>query len=175
VTFTVLVDPNFRGAISNTAMISHPDLADPVVVEAVAYVTDRPELRIVKTAKPSPVAHGAKLAYTLRIINLGRQATSLVVTDVVPINTSYVEGSATGGGELVGDHIRWTFPVLRPGEKRTYSFKVTVDGAGSEVINDAYAVVCDEGVHAVGPPVITRIFKGGGRIYLPLIFRESGN
>jgi uncharacterized repeat protein (TIGR01451 family) len=174
VTFTVLVDPDFEGAITNTATIDHPELANPVVIEAVAYVTDRPELRIVKTAKPDPVADGAELAYSLRVLNLGQQATSLVVTDVVPVNTSYLEGSATGGGELVGDHVRWAFPVLQPEEKRTYGFKVTVQG-GSEVINDAYAVACDEGVRAVGPPVVTRIFKRGGRVYLPLIFRESGD
>jgi uncharacterized repeat protein (TIGR01451 family) len=174
VTLTVLVDPDFEGAITNTATISHPELTEPVVVEAVAYVTDRPELRIVKTAKPNPVAQGAELAYTLRILNLGRQATSLVITDMVPVDTSYVEGSATGGGELVGDHIRWEFPVLQPGEQRTYSFKVTVQG-GVEVINEAYAAMCDEGVRVVGPPVITRVRFGERRTYLPLIVRQSGD
>jgi uncharacterized repeat protein (TIGR01451 family) len=169
VTFTVLVDPGFRGAITNTAIISHPDLRDPVVVEAVAYVTDRPELRISKRANPSPVSLGEDLAYALRVLNLGQQATSLVVTDVLPTNITYVEGSATDGGELVGDHLRWIFPVLQPGERRTLGFKATVQW-GREVINDAYAVVCAEAARAVGAPVLTPV--RGGRIYLPLIFRQ---
>jgi uncharacterized repeat protein (TIGR01451 family) len=39
VTLTVRVDPGFQGAITNTAVISHTDLREEVVVDAVAYVT----------------------------------------------------------------------------------------------------------------------------------------
>jgi uncharacterized repeat protein (TIGR01451 family) len=172
VTFTVLVDPDFQGAITNTAVISHPSLAKPVEVEAVAYVTDRPELRISKTAKPDPVAVGGELAYTIRVANRGQQATSLVITDVIPVNTDYVADSASGGGKLVGDQVRWEFPVLKSLESRTFAFRVAVNG-GDQVVNDRYAVLCAEGVSASGAPVITRIARKGGQTYLPLVLRDA--
>jgi uncharacterized repeat protein (TIGR01451 family) len=166
VTFTVLVDPDYQGSITNTAVISHPGLLSEVVVQAVAYITERPVLRITKSASPDPVEKGAELAYTIRVANLGQQASSLVITDAVPANTDYVTG-----GKLEGDQVKWETSVLEPGESRTFAFQVTV-GSGPEVVNDRYAVRCAEGVVAVGAPVVTQITRGGG-IYLPLILRNA--
>jgi uncharacterized repeat protein (TIGR01451 family) len=172
VTFSVLVDAGFQGAVTNTAIISHPSLLEPVVVDAVAYVTNRPVLRISKTARPDPVPRGKELAYTVRVVNLGQQATSLVITDVIPSNTQYVPGSATGGGKLLSDRVRWGLPVLKPGEGRALGFRVTVLG-GETVVNDTYVVRCTEGVFAVGPSVVTKVIQRGGRIHLPLILKAG--
>jgi len=167
----VLVDPDYRGAITNTAIISHPDLLNEVVVQAVAYITERPELQIAKSASPDPVARDSELEYTIGVVNLGQQATSLVITDVIPANTQYVMGSATANGQLIGNQVRWEIPVLKPGESRTIAFRVKV-GSGSEVVNEQYAVTCAEGVTAVGAPVITRLTKGNV-IYLPIVMRNA--
>ncbi|MGD8791268.1 MAG: hypothetical protein PVF47_01855 [Anaerolineae bacterium] len=172
VTFTVAVDPDYEGPVTNTATIQHSSLNENVVVEAVAYVTDDPVLHITKSAKPDPVNEGKELEYTIRIENLGQQATSLVVSDTIPADTEYVAGSATGGGKLVGNHIEWKFSALNPGERRTISFRVKV-GAVEEVVNDAYAVWCAEGAIDYGPPVVTRVVKKGGRFYLPIILRNG--
>jgi uncharacterized repeat protein (TIGR01451 family) len=170
----VLVDPDFEGPITNTATISHPSLLDPVVVEAVAWVTDRPALRISKTARPDPVQLGGELAYTIRVLNMGQQATSLVVSDTIPAHSTSLEGSATAGGKLVGNSLRWEFPLLQPGEKRTLGFRVVVN-SGKEVVNQVYAVTCAEGVTGVGAPLITRVVVlGGGRLYLPILYRDPG-
>jgi len=171
VTLTVLVDPDYRGAITNTAIISHPDLLNEVVVRAVTYITERPELRIIKSASPDPVARDSELEYTIGVVNLGQQATSLVITDVIPANTQYVMGSATANGQLIGDQVRWEIPVLKPGESRTVTFRVKV-GSGSEVVNGRYAVMCAEGVTAVGAPVVTRLTRGNV-IYLPIVMRNA--
>ena len=172
VTFTVLVDPDYQGPITNTAVISHPGLLNEVVVQAVAYITEQPILRVTKSASPDPVERGAELLYTIHMVNLGQQATSLVITDVLPANTTYITDSATAGGRLVGDQVRWDdVPVLEPGESRTFAFQVTV-GSGIEVINEQYTVRCAEGVVGKGTPVVTRI-GGGGGIYLPLVFRNA--
>lgn len=170
VTITVLVDPYYQGPVTNTAVISHPNLLSEVVVHAVAYITERPELRITKSASPDPVNAGDPLAYTIRVANLGQQATQLVITDVVPANTSYIVGSATAGGQFVGDQVRWEVPVLKPGEIRTFGFQVTVRSV-SKVTNDRYAVRCVEGVVDVGTPVITRV--GRRPTYLPLVLRKA--
>jgi uncharacterized repeat protein (TIGR01451 family) len=130
-------------------------------------------LRITKSASPDPVEKGGELAYTIRVVNLGQQATILVITDTVPADTVYVPDSATAGGKLVGGQVRWEALVLEPGESRTFAFRVTV-GSGREVVNEQYAVTCAEGVTAVGAPVVTRIAGGGGNwIYLPLVLRNA--
>lgn len=172
VTLTVRVDPDYQGPLTNTATINHPDLLHPVEVHAVAYVTEEPVLEIVKSAAPDPVTQGKELAYTIRVANLGQQATALVVTDTIPADTEYVAASATAGGQLVGNQLRWTFPALGPGESRTLGFKVTVQ-ASEEVVNDEYAVTCAQGVVAIGEPVVTQVRLAGGKSYLPLISRNA--
>jgi uncharacterized repeat protein (TIGR01451 family) len=170
ITFTVMVDDFFEGTITNTATITHSSLSTDVVRYAVTYVTDDPVLRISKTASPSPVGLGEELLYTIRVTNLGQQATELVVTDVVPLNTSYVVGSASAGGQLVGGQMEWSLPVLQPEESVYLTFRVTVL-EGEEVVNAEYGVTCVEGVTAVGEPVITPIFSSAERFFLPLIQR----
>ena len=168
-TFTVLVDPDFKGAITNTAVITHPSLLNAVVVQAVGYVTDHPVLFISKSASPDPVPLGSELAYTLRVVNAGQQATTLVITDVVPANTQYVAGSATANGQLAGNQISWNIPVLKGGDSLTLGFRVKATSTNA-VVNDRYAVISAEGVTAVGTPLTTTV-SGGGKVYLPLVMK----
>jgi len=170
ITLTVLVDSDFSGAITNTAVISHPSLLDSVIVKAVAYVTEDPVLRISKTATPSPVQAGNDLIYSIRVSNLGQQATGLVITDAIPSGTVYVPNSASAGGTEIGGQVQWKLPVLDPGESRTVTFLVAV-GTGQTVINDRYGVRSAEGVFHLGQPVVTHIVGGRGNVYLPVITR----
>lgn len=172
VTFTVVVDPYYEGPVTNTAVISHPLLLDPVMVQAIAYVTNQPALFISKSATPDPVVRGGELEYTVRVVNAGQQATALVVTDTLPHATQYVSGSASAGGQLVGNELRWLLPVLQPGESAVVTFRVTVN-ADWEVVNEHYGVTCAEGVEALGLPVVTPV-DGRGTIYLPVAFRNAG-
>ncbi|MEJ2207642.1 MAG: hypothetical protein P8129_01225 [Anaerolineae bacterium] len=169
-TFTVEVDPDFEGPVTNTATIHHESLLADVVVEAVAYISNDPVLEITKWARPTPAVQGEKLAYTLRVTNLGQQATDVLISDTVPANTQYVPGSATAGGKLVGNAVQWQFPLLLPNEVRTVSFRVTV-GKVEEVVNAAYGVTCAEGVSDQGPPLRTRVVRRTRNVYLPIISR----
>ena len=171
ITFTVMVDDFFEGVVTNTATITHTSLSREVVRTAVAYITDKPVLRISKIATPDPVFAGNPLLYHIQVANLGQQATLLVVTDTIPANTSYIFGSASSGGQLVGDTLQWILPVLNPGEKLDLTFQVTVQG-GNEIINASYAVRCDEGVFAYGEPVVTRVKYPIRRVLLPLAYKE---
>jgi uncharacterized repeat protein (TIGR01451 family) len=165
ITFTVLVDSDYQGGITNTAVINHASLTEPVVVEAVAYASDKPVLKISKKANPDPVRAGAELLYTINVANLGQQATSLTITDILPANTSYIVGSASASGQLIGSMLSWNLLVLPALEDVDLTFKVRPN-YGSTVVNDRYGVTCVEGVSAAGPPVTTRIayYKN----YLPL-------
>jgi uncharacterized repeat protein (TIGR01451 family) len=172
VTLSVVVDPDVQGAVTNTAVISHPYLQEEVVVDAVAYITDKPVLRIIKSASPDPVERGEEylLVYTIRVTNLGQEATSLVITDALPLNVNYIAGSANRNGELVEGVMNWSSVIpLAPGETREYRFSVWVE-SGTQVVNDRYGVRCFEGVSAFGDPVITQV-AGGGPVYLPLVLR----
>jgi uncharacterized repeat protein (TIGR01451 family) len=168
ITFSVLVDSDYEGAITNTATITHPGLRAPVVISTEAQVTEKPVLAISKTASPDPIGVGEELHYTINVQNLGQMASALVVTDTLPANTAYVPGSATAGGQLVGDELQWTFPLLSPGEVRTLSFAVEVLG-GRQIVNEAYRVTCAEGVTAFGEPVYTYVRRH--YVFLPLLLR----
>jgi uncharacterized repeat protein (TIGR01451 family) len=170
VTASVLVDEDFRGALTNTVVIRHSSLQAPVERHAVAYVTDQPVLSIFKTASPAPVPRGDRLTYRLQVNNLGQQATQLTISDVVPGNVTYVPNSATGGGRLVGDAVHWDWPLLASADHIAVSFQVTVE-QGSEVVNRRYGVDSAEGVYALGQPVVTQI-KGGGMVFLPIVVRQ---
>lgn len=166
VTFTVLVDEDFEGPITNTAVISHADLAQEVIVEAVAYVTDKPVFAIAKSASPDPVDLGESLIYEITVENLGQRATGLIITDTVPTNTSFLQANAQG--ELGDDRLlTWRIPTLDSGESRTVRFEVTVD-SGAEVVNEFYGVQAN-GVVQMGKPLVTMI--SGQVVYLPLVLR----
>jgi large repetitive protein len=171
ITFTAVVDDFFEGVITNTATITHTSLQQEKVVSAVAYITSKPELRISKIATPDPVAAYTPLLYQIEVTNLGQQATLLVITDTIPVNTSYIFGSASSGGQEEDGVVTWNLPVLSPGETIRLTFQVTVQG-GSEVINDSYAVRCDEGVFAYGEPVITYVNYPIRRIMLPITGKD---
>ncbi len=171
ITFTVMVDDFFEGVVTNTATITHTSLNQEVVETAVAYITDKPVLRISKTATPDPVFVGNPLLYRIEVANLGQLATLLVVTDTIPANTSYLFGTASSGGLVEGDTVKWILPVLNPGEKMEQTFQVTAEG-GNKIINDSYAVSCDEGVFAYGEPVVTRVISSNRNVLLPLVLKN---
>jgi uncharacterized repeat protein (TIGR01451 family) len=171
ITFTTVVDDFFEGVVTNTATITHTSLQQEVIVSAVAYITDKPVLRISKTAVPDPVSQGNPLLYQIQVTNLGQQATLLVVTDTIPANTSYIIASASSGGQVVGDVIQWNLPVLNPGKTLKLTFQVAVLG-GTEIINEGYSVRCDEGVFAFGEPIVTPIWSSIRKVLLPMAFRN---
>jgi uncharacterized repeat protein (TIGR01451 family) len=174
VTATVVVDPGYQGVVTNTATISHPLLADPVIVDAVAYIAAQPVLAISKMASPDPVPVDGTLRYTIKLVNTGQEATSVVITDTLPGNVTYVPDSASDSGGFAGGQVRWSLPRLGAMSQKTLQFDVLVDGAGDRVRNAAYGVRTAEGVVALGQPVITPI-EGGQflGVYLPLVMRAT--
>ena len=169
VTFTVRVDPNYAGPVTNTATISHSGLLTPVVVSAIAYVTDNPVLFISKSASPDPVKVNSELTYLIQVTNAGQRATGLVITDVIPADTSYISGSASAAGQLIGNQVHWDMPVLEPGTSSNVQFRVKVNG-GVEIVNASYAVHSAEGSSARGTPLVTKL--SGHKVYLPLVLKN---
>ncbi|RMF29133.1 MAG: DUF11 domain-containing protein, partial [Chloroflexi bacterium] len=138
----------------------------------------RPELRLSKTAWPSPAVAGGLLTYTLHVRNDGDPATSIFVEDRLPMGTHYraCEGAACG---LSGaDKVVWgPFDLPGYGAVRPLTLVVTVSAPlGTLLRNETYRAWA-EGVEPVsGPPVSTLVAAGGagGRlIYLPIVVRNA--
>ncbi len=171
ITLTVKVDPWYKGPVTNTMVISHPLLLAPVTRTATAYVTDQPVLQISKAAYPDPAVRNDPLEYRLRVVNLGQRATDLVVTDVVPLYSAYIPGSATGNGQILSNTLSWNLPELGPGAEQELAFRVSISG-GLELVNAQYGVRSAEGITATGIPLHTKV-TGGGGIYLPIVMRNG--
>lgn len=79
-------------------------------------------------------AGGETLTYTTRVRNTGSAvASSVVVTDTIPLHTAYVPGSATTTqGTIVGSNpLRIDVGEVAPGGEVTISFQATVDDPGT--------------------------------------------
>ena len=88
------------------------------------------DLSITKTASPDPVTTGDDLTYTVTVTNNGPDpATSVVVTDNLPAETTFVSCSSTGEGVCGGSGNNRTvsFPLLPSGQSETITFVANVN------------------------------------------------
>ena len=88
------------------------------------------DLSITKTASPDPVTTGDDLTYTVTVTNNGPDpATSVVVTDDLPAETTFVSCSSTGEGVCggSGNNRTVTFPLLPSGQSETITFVANVN------------------------------------------------
>ncbi len=89
------------------------------------------DLSITKTDSPDPVTTGDDLTYTVTVTNNGPDtATSVIVTDNLPAETTFVSCASTGGGVCGGS-----------GNNRTVTFASLTSG-GSETITFVASVNC---------------------------------
>jgi uncharacterized repeat protein (TIGR01451 family) len=96
----------------------------PLQVNAIA------DLAITKADSPDPVITGNDLTYTVTVTNNGPDtATSVIVTDNLPAETTYVSCSSTGGGVCggSGNNRTVTFASLTSGESETITFVANVN------------------------------------------------
>jgi uncharacterized repeat protein (TIGR01451 family) len=88
------------------------------------------DLSVTKTDSPDPVTTGNDLTYTVTVTNNGPDpATSVIVTDNLPAETTFVSCSSTGGGVCGGsDNNRTvTFALLPSGASETITFVANVN------------------------------------------------
>ncbi|HEV8201840.1 MAG TPA: fibronectin type III domain-containing protein [Candidatus Polarisedimenticolia bacterium] len=146
--------------LTNSTYAIDSNETSPVAGGAVTTtVSSVPVLTISKTDGPDPVLAGANLTYTLNWSNTGNQdATSLVVTDTVPANTTFV--SATGGGTESGGVVTWTAPTLAAGASGSAQLVVRVTSPlanGTVLTNNSYSADCAETSPVNGAAVTTTV------------------
>jgi len=134
VSFQVTVDagPSGGAPILNDATITytHPidGLISAVTNQTANKIQNNPVLTISKTDGSDPVASGGNITYTINYGNTGNvTATGVVITDRVPLNTTF--GSATEGGSYnpATGLVTWNVATpLLPAGSGSVSFTVQV-------------------------------------------------
>ncbi len=146
---SITVKAPAEGSITNVAIVASA-VSDPVADNAatnIVAVTASADLKLGKTSSASPVTATNQFTYTIAVTNFGpSMATSLVVTDSLPSNLTFI--SATGGGTTnASNQVIWgSLGSLASGAVTNLSITVKAPAAGS-VTNIATAA------SAVGDPV----------------------
>lgn len=118
-----------------------------------------PVLSIAKSGFPDPVLVGGLLTYTLGYTNGGPvAATNVVITDVVPLSTTYQACSGGTACNMSGGVVSWTIGNVADHASSFVSFSVLVDESlptGTVIGNDDYGLSADQAGLISGPPVAT--------------------
>ncbi|MEP4485577.1 MAG: hypothetical protein ABJ013_08115 [Halioglobus sp.] len=115
-----------QSTIFNSATLT--SATQSVTAEFESTVKSEAVLELTKTASSDQVSPGEEITYTLTFRNVGNAiAENVIIEDPIPVDTTYVDGSATGTGELVGGAVIWTYPSLVPGTAGQVSFSVLAD------------------------------------------------
>jgi uncharacterized repeat protein (TIGR01451 family) len=169
ITWTLLssIDPDDGVVVTFTVAVTSP-LTDGTVITNTAWVTltqgqgasdtvtttvrSVPILSLTKVDDLDPVDAGATLLYTLTVANddaANGPATGVVITDVVPANTTFLSATPTGFSGPTGGVITWTLAsAIMPGSSVVVTFAVDVDSPlanGTILTNDAW-VTSTQGV-----------------------------
>lgn len=129
--------------VTTIKAVSARDLNDPAAsdVGVITVTITAPAITLVKSVSPTgDQPPGATLTYRVDISNNGSgTATDVIITDAIPVNTSYVPGSMTlsgvtktdvadgDQGSIVGSAIVFNLPTIGPGGNVYITFEVTID------------------------------------------------
>ncbi len=113
-----------------------------VARQMVAWLNGCASLSLAKVASPSPVQAGGLLTYTLAAVNNSTIAlTNVLITDTVPVSTSFVSASSPFSGPDANGVVTWSLGVLNPNTSATRTMVVQVDSlapVGSVITNTAW-------------------------------------
>src|SRR5262245_49101517 len=116
-------------------------------------------MNISKTDAPDPVVAGSNITYTISYGNTGNMnATGVVITDTVPVNTSFV--SATGGGTLAAGVVTWNIGNLAAGGSASVQLVVAVASPlanGTVIANGTYSIDSTQTAPVAGSAVTTTV------------------
>jgi uncharacterized repeat protein (TIGR01451 family) len=129
VTVTVPANGPITNKVSSTATTSDPDASNNNGTAAAAIVistvSPSADVRTTKTGSTNVTA-GASLVYTITVTNLGPSSTTnLVVSDLIPTNSTFVSASSGGTYNASSGTVTWT-PLTNFTANATTNFTVTI-------------------------------------------------
>ncbi|MDI6791344.1 MAG: OmpA family protein [bacterium] len=147
ITNTATLDPSETGPVvigpTDDEVVSFPDLSSSTKASADVNGGDlRP---------------GDTLAYTITLRNTGTDtATSILVTDTIPANTSYLQGTITGGDSRTDTApvMIWGLTSLAVGEEKILSYQVKLAfplDNGTNITNTALVETAETGPVTTSP------------------------
>ena len=172
-----------------TATNTHTDTPTPTPTETPQLLTFK-GAQVFRDASPTPapgeVRPGDRIVYTMLVTNTSLvDAVSVLMSDTVPISTTYVPGSAATSGDVLnifpgGRPIVAIDNRLGPGQVFSLTFSVLVDDqpAGNQIVNCVLVQARD--FDPPDPPCVTHSVTGiisGPKyyVYLPIILRPPGD
>jgi len=156
---TLLLEATVTGSgnYTNVAQVSLLNATDPITTNNIATFAVMPRRPLLEVTKRGPAQQRAQqeVLYELFVHNNGTApATNLVVTDTLPVGSTYIRG----GIGVVDRVIQWSLQELRPGQTFTTTFEVS---ALDDLINFDYGVMADHQVRSSGLiSVYTNIIVG---------------
>jgi len=142
-TFTLTTTVNSPGTSSNTATVSattsDPSSANNSSTQPFSTLPVA-DLAVTKTG-PASTSSGANLSYTITVTNNGPSpAASVVLTDVIPANTTFVSMNQTGGTPAFNcsgtTTVTCTAATMTSGQSATFNLTVLVN-TGPSAVNTA--------------------------------------
>jgi uncharacterized repeat protein (TIGR01451 family) len=129
-----------------------------------------PALVLSQSAPDSPVGAGSNLTYTLTLRNIGNQnATGVTVTDLLPVNTSFV--SASNGGTLAKGRANWSGLTVPAGGSTSVTLTVKISpslaSTVTTIVNDRVDVTSAQGPGTSGSPFVVPIAPPHGLSVVP--------
>lgn len=136
--------------LTNEARISAAEPSAGSTGPVTTTVQSAPCMVLEKRASDDPVSPGDTLTYTLVATNTGNvNATGVVITDVIPTNTTFftATGTFTPASPSAGDAITWTVGAMDPGDTVSRTLVVTVNSPlpNNTMLTNTAWVNSDEG------------------------------
>ena len=128
-----------------TNVVTNPVTEDKV--EKDVFLVSAPTVSI----DGQKVAVGETLVYTITYTNADDAQTQVTITDAIPANTTYVDGSADNGGTFASGKVTWNL-TLAAGQSKTVSFRVKADTPDVFIDNKAIA---QEGSNTIETNTVT--------------------
>jgi uncharacterized repeat protein (TIGR01451 family) len=144
---------------NGTASIDSAQTTPVGAAAATTTVASSPVLTIAAADAPDPIAAGGNLTYTITYGNTGNMnASSVVITDSVPANTTFV--SATGGGVEASGLVTWNVGALATGASASVQMVVRVASPlanGTVIANGTWVIDSSETGPVSGSAVTTTV------------------
>jgi uncharacterized repeat protein (TIGR01451 family) len=160
ITVTV-ASPLDNGTVLATVASLNSSQTDVISDTEETTVHSQPVLDIAKSDLPDPAQAGGSIVYTIEFSNTGNMnATGVVITDVIPANTTFE--SASHGGNEVGGVVTWTVGTLVAGTTPYRTLVVRVDSplpVGTVITNTGYQIDSDQTAPVTGPDVTTNVLS----------------